>query len=95
VGWDPTLNVRELECLVDQLGMTPVEALRSSTSSAAELLGWDNRLGSLEAGKLADLIVVEGDPSHDMTSLRRVRAVMLGGTTVHSVLPSMPATKRM
>lgn len=96
VGWDPALNVRELECLVAQLGMTPVEALRAATSSAAELLGWDKRVGSVACGLLADLIVVDGDPGLDIACMRQVRAVVLGGAVVHSTLPAMqPTTKKM
>jgi imidazolonepropionase-like amidohydrolase len=60
-------------------GMPPLEALRAATSSAAELLGWQERVGTLEPGKLADLIAVDGNPEKDITSMTRVTFVMKDG----------------
>jgi imidazolonepropionase-like amidohydrolase len=60
-------------------GMTPMEAVTSATKTAAELLGWDDRVGSIGAGKLADLVAVEGDPFEDIALLERVGFVMKGG----------------
>jgi imidazolonepropionase-like amidohydrolase len=60
-------------------GFTPIEALRTVTSSAAKLLGAEADLGTLAPGKLADLIVVDGDPTRDIADLYRVERVMKGG----------------
>ena len=65
-----------------RLGMTPAEAIRSATLAAAELMGWQDRVGSIAPGKLADLIAVEGDPLHDVAVLEDVRFVMKGGQVV-------------
>ncbi len=65
-----------------QMGMTPLQAIQSATLNAADLLGWSDRAGSLDAGKLADLIAVEGDPLADITRLETVRFVMKGGVVV-------------
>lgn len=66
--------------LMVEAGMTPADAVRSATVWAAELLGVERHAGSLEAGKWADLIAVEGNPLDDVTTLERVRFVMKGGT---------------
>jgi imidazolonepropionase-like amidohydrolase len=63
-------------------GMTPAQALHSATSSAAELLGMQDKLGTIEAGKLADIVAVAGDPLADVTALEKVDFVMKGGAVV-------------
>lgn len=63
-------------------GIPPAEVLQAATVNAAELLGWSDRVGSLEAGKLADVIAVDGDPLADVAVLQQVRFVMKGGTVV-------------
>jgi imidazolonepropionase-like amidohydrolase len=72
------VNAQEFKLLVDH-GMTPAAALRTATASAADLLGLAARIGTLEAGKEADLVAVPGDPLKDITAMERVRFVMKGG----------------
>jgi imidazolonepropionase-like amidohydrolase len=62
-----------------EYGMTPLQAIRSATSVAAENIGWGDRVGSIEKGKYADLIAVAGNPASDVTELERVKFVMKGG----------------
>jgi len=81
----------EFEWLVKRAGMTPARALQSGTIVNAEALGWSDRIGSIEAGKYADLIAVAGDPLADITELQRVRFVMKGGKIVRNDLePGAP-----
>ena len=63
-------------------GLPAIEVIRAGTSNAAELLGWQDRVGAIEAGKFADLIAVAGDPLRDISELRRVKLVMKGGVVV-------------
>jgi imidazolonepropionase-like amidohydrolase len=74
-------QARELAYMV-RYGMTPMQAIRSATSVAAALLDQQESLGAIEAGKLADIVAVAGDPLKDITELERVRFVMKGGTVV-------------
>jgi imidazolonepropionase-like amidohydrolase len=71
-------NVRELELMVEY-GMSPLAALRSATSGNARLFHLEDRVGRIVPGMLADLVAVEGDPTRDITALRRVRAVLASG----------------
>ncbi|MDP9267078.1 MAG: amidohydrolase family protein [Acidobacteriota bacterium] len=72
------LNAREFNVYV-QLGMTPMDALRTSWINAANLLGLDDKIGTIEAGKWADIIAVDGDPTKDVRALETVKFVMKGG----------------
>src|SRR5436309_7949617 len=72
------LNAGEFHVYV-KLGMTPVAAIQTATINAADLLGWTKQVGTLEPGKFADLIAVDGDPTKDVTTLEHVRFVMKGG----------------
>jgi imidazolonepropionase-like amidohydrolase len=74
-------EAREFGVMV-RAGMTPMQAIRSATSVAAALLGQDATLGTLEVGKLADLVAVPGDPTADITAMERVSFVMKGGRVV-------------
>ena len=51
-----------------KLGMTPLQAIQSATVNAADLMGWSNKVGTVEAGKFADIIAVDGDPTKDVTT---------------------------
>ena len=74
-------NARELALRVS-LGEAPMRSIVSATSLNAEIMGWSDRVGSVEAGKFADLIAVTGNPLQDITELQRVRFVMKGGAIV-------------
>ncbi len=79
-------HYRELEVFVRDLGFTPLEAIRAATSENAVALRLKGRTGAVEAGRLADLIVVDGDPSKDVTVLGnpdKILHVILGGRAVH------------
>lgn len=76
-------NAREFALLVDR-GMSPAAALRAGTSQAADLLGVAADRGTLEAGKLADVVAVPGDPLVDVSATERVRFVMKGGEVVRN-----------
>jgi imidazolonepropionase-like amidohydrolase len=76
--WRALNEAKEFEYYV-QYGMTPMQSIKTGTSVAADLLGWSNRVGTIEAGKWADLIAVSGDPLKDISELERVQWVMKGG----------------
>jgi len=67
-------------------GMTPAQTLQTSYVAGAEIMGWQDRVGSLEKGKFADLIAVSGDPLADITEMQRVKFVMKGGQVVRNDL---------
>jgi imidazolonepropionase-like amidohydrolase len=67
-------------------GLPPLDVIRAVTVHAAEMVGWGDRIGAIEPGKLADLIAVGGDPVADVTELQRVRFVMKGGQTIKNTL---------
>jgi imidazolonepropionase-like amidohydrolase len=74
-------NARQFHSLLE-LGLTPAQVIQMATTSAADLLGWSDRVGSLTPGRYADLIAVDGDPLTDVTELERVRFVMKGGAVI-------------
>ena len=80
-GYADTVNTREFAALVEA-GMTPMQAIQAGTRVGAELLKWDDRLGTIEVGKLADMVAVPGDPLQDISALHDVNFVMLGGEIV-------------
>jgi imidazolonepropionase-like amidohydrolase len=63
-------------------GMSPSQAIQAATTVAAEMMGWQDRIGSIEKGKFADIIAVAGDPLKDITELERVKFVMKGGQVI-------------
>jgi imidazolonepropionase-like amidohydrolase len=65
-----------------RLGQTPLDAIRSATITAAEMMGWEDRVGSLSAGRFADLVALGSDPLDDVEGLRRPAAVVKGGRLV-------------
>jgi len=78
-------NLEELACLVE-MGMSPMQAIMTATLHSAGLLQRENEIGSLEKGKLADFIVVRGDPLKDISVLSRqenIRSVFIGGESVY------------
>jgi imidazolonepropionase-like amidohydrolase len=76
--WTEVSQAREFHYYVEY-GMTPMQAIRTATTVAADLLGWSDRLGSIEPGKLADIVAVAGDPFSDIGELERVAFVMKDG----------------
>jgi imidazolonepropionase-like amidohydrolase len=94
------LNARQFAYMVRH-GMTPLAAIRSATTIAAALMGWSDRVGSLQPGRWADLVAVDGDPLSDITALERPAAVVQGGRLIEiqraSRAPgaSMPSVDRV
>jgi imidazolonepropionase-like amidohydrolase len=87
-------HYREMEVFVRDIGFTPLQALRAATSECGRTLGLDGEVGAVEAGRLADLLVVNGDPSTDVTILgdkRNIERVILGGRELD--LPPLPERK--
>lgn len=85
-AWNPHGDyARELTFFVRYVGLHPLEVLRCATRTGAEIMGRGHELGTLEPGKLADLLVIDGDPLADISVLedrRRFRIVMQGGTII-------------
>ena len=78
---DPTFYAREFAVFVEA-GISPMDAIQAGTRVAAELLRWEDRLGTIERGKLADIIAVPGNPLSDISALERVSLVMIGGKLI-------------
>ena len=83
--WKVLNEAKEFEYYV-QYGMTPMQAIRTGTSTAAELLGWSDKLGTIEAGKWADLVALSGDPLKDIKEVENVKFVMKGGVVYKNEL---------
>jgi imidazolonepropionase-like amidohydrolase len=78
-GFDWKVNpAKEFSSMV-KFGMSPAQAIRSATATAAELLGVKDSVGALEAGKFADIVAVPGDPLSDVSLLEKVDFVIKGG----------------
>jgi imidazolonepropionase-like amidohydrolase len=90
-GFDPASaedhgrNAHELIAM-NKLGLPAIDTIRAATLNAADLMGWQDRIGSIEAGKFADMIAVSGDPLADVTVLGNVKFVMKGGAVVKNDL---------
>jgi imidazolonepropionase-like amidohydrolase len=76
----------EFEALVKHAGLAPARAIQAGTIVNATVMGWQDRIGSIERGKYADIIAVSGNPLTDITELQRVRFVMMGGRIVRDDL---------
>src|SRR5216683_5673214 len=78
------LNAHEFAVMV-KLGLSPLQAIQAATVNDADLLGWSDKIGTIEAGKWADIVAVDGDPLADVTTLERVKFVMKGGEVVKNL----------
>jgi imidazolonepropionase-like amidohydrolase len=84
----------DFTALVKQTGLSTLRAIQAGTTVNAEVMGWQDQVGSLEKGKYADIIAVSGDPLSDITELQRVRFVMKGGKVIRNELPSRTTPTR-
>ena len=84
----------EFEALVKRAGLSPERAIQSGTIVNATVMGWQDRIGSIERGKYADIIAVSGNPLTDISELQRVRFVMKGGQIVRDDLAWSAALSR-
>lgn len=86
-GFDwKALNEAEEFVYYAKYGMTPMQSIRAGTVVPSELLGWSDKVGTIEAGKWADIVAVSGDPLKDITELTRVKFVMKGGAVYKNEL---------
>lgn len=83
-GTDSRLLFEEIEALVFEVGLSPLEAIRSATFVGATAIGVEDDLGTIEVGKVADLVLYPADPTRDITVLRRPSHVVRGGRLVRS-----------
>ncbi len=84
----------EFEALVKQAHMDPARVIQAGTMNNAEVLGWADRMGSIDKGKFADLVAVSGDPIADITELQRVKFVMKGGKLIRNDLTPRAVASR-
>jgi imidazolonepropionase-like amidohydrolase len=73
------LNAHEIDVYVNQFGMSPLQGIQTGTINAADLMGWTDRVGTIEPGKWADIIAIDGDPLKDVKLLQHVNFVMKAG----------------
>ena len=85
-------NAKEFKLMTD-LGMSPIDALKSATANDAELLGISQKVGTLEKGKLADVVAMPGDPTQDITATERVSFVMKEGKIIRNGAATTPPVK--
>ena len=78
-------NGHEFTLMVEWGGMTPMQSIVAGTMNGAKLLGWDNRIGSLSAGKLADIVAVPGDPLQDIHVMEKPSFVMKNGVVYKQI----------
>jgi imidazolonepropionase-like amidohydrolase len=83
----------DFEALVKRGGLSPARAIQAATTIDAEVLGWQNQIGSIDKGKYADLIAVSGDPLTDITELQRVKFVMKSGKVIRNDIAQAPPAK--
>ena len=83
----------DYEALVKKGGLTPARVIQGGTIINAEVLGWKDRIGSLDKGKFADVVAVSGDPLADITELQRVKFVMKGGKLIRNDFPPTSGTQ--
>jgi imidazolonepropionase-like amidohydrolase len=83
----------DFEMLVRHGGLTAARAIQAGTVVNAEVMGWKDRVGSIDKGKYADLVAVSGDPLADITELQRVKFVMKGGRVIRNEIGGTVATK--
>jgi imidazolonepropionase-like amidohydrolase len=83
----------DFEALVKRGGLSPARAIQAATTINAEVLGWQNQIGSIDKGKYADLIAVSGDPLADITELQRVKFVMKSGKVIRNDMVQAPPAK--
>jgi imidazolonepropionase-like amidohydrolase len=82
----------DFEALVTRSKMTPARAIQAGTIVNAEVMGWQNEIGSITRGKFADVVAVQGNPLTDITELQRVKFVMKGGKVVRNELTAAPVS---
>ena len=84
--YDPHGEGTKEFALMVEYGMPPMKAIQSATSVAAELLDWQDRIGSITSGKIADIVAVEGNPLENIRTLEQVQFVMKGGTVYKNAI---------
>jgi imidazolonepropionase-like amidohydrolase len=87
---DHGTNGREFRLMVEWGGMTPMQTIVAATANAAKLMGWDDRIGTLTAGRLADIVGVPGDPTADIGALERPTFVMKNGVIYKEAARAVP-----